>query len=67
MRNYAGRSDVLVGGVTLVSLVALLIGAGRKGRCATDARQDEDRPRSAPQENRGLSPVLERYRLAAAV
>jgi hypothetical protein len=81
MRNDASRSAVLLSGVTLMSLVALLIGAGRKRRCATDALRIGDRPRAARESNRGPSPVpppdvqpkatsedvLERYRLAAAV
>ena len=81
MRNDANRSAVLLSGVTLMSLVALLIGAGRKRRCATDALRIGDRPQLTHQTNRGLSPVsspdaepdtasedfLERYRLAAAV
>lgn len=77
MRNDASRSAVLLSGVTLMSLVALLIGAGRKRRCATDALRIGDRPRAVQETNRGPSPdvrpeatsedVLERYRLAAAV
>jgi len=81
MRNDASRSAVLLSGVTLMSLVALLIGAGLKRRCATDALRIGDKPRAAQETNRGPSPlpssdvqpeatsedVLERYRLAAAV
>lgn len=81
MRNDATRSAVLLSGVTLVSLVALRIGAGRKRRCATDALRIGDGPRAVPETNRGPFPVpspdvqpeatsedvLERYRLAAAV
>ena len=73
-RNELGRAAVLMGGMTVGSIVALLIVAGRAGekpqfpnrRQLARIGNSQARTRA---ENRGRSPedVLERYRLAAAV
>jgi hypothetical protein len=68
-RNELGRAAVLIGGVTLGSLVALLIRGGLRVSIAPPSGSTELRAdRSAgqvPDPNR--EDVLERYRLAAAV
>lgn len=68
-RNEMSRAAVLIGGVTLGSIVALLIRAGLRVPAAapshrTEAR--ESRPAAHVPEPTSED-VLERYRLAAAV
>jgi len=68
-RNDLGRAAVLMSGVTLGTLVALLIRGGLRVHIAPSSRSTE------PREDRPLAhvpdptpeDVLERYRLAAAV
>ena len=68
-RNELGRAAVLMGGVTLGSLVALLIRGGLRVHVAPSSRSTE--PREDPPVSHVPDPnredVLERYRLAAAV